>query len=193
MLFFTYTPTTKSNLSRSHLTQRFSTTSVFQPSDSETFPLRPTPRYCQSSTQILSSNHCIHKGSAKSLTRIDSLFIRTSHEKKILPDVPSPSRVTSYPRSASLRLLSRDSRAHLAACHPKTRPLFNSASSSPLLSAVLLQLLSSSLPPKKRQGKTPSSNIVIKRCSWPQASSLRPARIADSPPKDTPGCVASYT
>jgi hypothetical protein len=146
---------------------------VFQPPDSETFPLRPTPRYCQSPTQLPSSNHCIHKGSTKLLTRIGSLFIRTSHEKKkILQVVPSPSSVTSCPRSASLRLLSRDSRARLAAYHPKPRPLFNSASSSPLLSTVLLQLLSSSLPPKKKARQ--DTKQQHRHQALPLAASLQP-------------------
>lgn len=66
---------------------------MFQPPDSETFPLRPTPRYCQSSTDLPSSNHCIHKGSTK---------IASSHWFVVHPDITRKKTLQDVPRHREL-------------------------------------------------------------------------------------------
>lgn len=158
---------------------------MFQPPCSKTFPLRSTARYCQSSTELPSSDHCIYKGITKSPTCIGSLFIRTSHEKKLQDDprhrelhpILALPLCGSYQEIVRLVLQLVTPRLALYLTrHPRR---------------LLLQLLSKTLPPKTRQ----DTKQQYRHQASPSAASLEPTSSKNSrlAPKDSAGCVASYS
>jgi hypothetical protein len=128
----------------------------------------------KSSPKLPSSGHCIHKGI--SVTSLHWLVIHPDIARKS-PRRPLPPRVESGPRSAFLRLLSRDrpvlqlvtsklvSYLTQRPCRLSRRQLFSSSSPTGFL------------PRDKQQS---SSSVALAR---KPRSYVHLARIADSPPK----------
>lgn len=115
------------------------------------------------------------------------MFVRTSHEKLLKRPSPSLHPVFDLPLCGSYQ---ETDRLILQLVTPRLALYLTQHPLRLLLSAVLLQLLSSTLPPKARQD--------TKQQHRHQASSLRLARIADSPPKARqavshriPSCLAA--